>query len=105
MSCSSAPLRGVPSWHRSEVFGLAITVGLLLYEIRNLLLCHDLIDVGEALERRLKLGAGFQPFHRWSEHKTLFTVASFLIFGVVAIGWLFVIAVGVGCTCPGTRAC
>src|SRR4051794_35406894 len=37
------------------IFGLAVTLGLFVYELRGIFLCHELRDRGERLERAMQV--------------------------------------------------
>ena len=96
------------------IFGLAATVGLFVYELRGIFLCHELRDRGERLERAMQLPepAG-DPIpghflerpksHRirdaWGlldrRHPIMVPTASFLVYGSAMLGWLVVSVFGV----------
>jgi hypothetical protein len=44
------------------IFGLFVTVGLFIYELRGMQRCRRLEEQGEALEKKMQLGADLGPF-------------------------------------------
>ena len=95
------------------IFGLTVTVGLFFYELRGILLCHELRDRGDQLERAMQRPTAPDGLVRghfldrpkshtirdaWElldrERPIMVPTASFLVYGSVIIGWLVVSAFG-----------
>ena len=97
------------------IFGVAVTVGLFCYELRGMLLCVELRNRGEALERAMQRPAtGAEPeirghFLERTEHHKIHDAfklykenlpisvpsASFIVNGSAILGWLVVAGFGV----------
>jgi hypothetical protein len=88
------------------LFGVLVTVGLFLHELRGIQECGELIEVGRSLEEKMGLTDGQfirvdNYFHRQESHlKSLFNNfkgpvgAAWVIYPSVAAAWLFVSALG-----------
>jgi hypothetical protein len=96
------------------IFGLAVTLGLFVYELRGIFLCHELRNRGELLERAMQRpeaadelmrghfldrpkSHGIRDAWRLLDHgrPIMVPTASFLVYGTVLIGWLVVCGFGV----------
>ena len=96
------------------IFGLAATLGLFVYELRGIFLCHELRDRGDLLERamqRPEAADGLVHGHfldrpkshqireAWQlldrKHSIMVPTASFLVYGSVIVGWLVVCVFGI----------
>src|SRR6266498_1534645 len=89
------------------VFGVLVTVGLFLHELRGIQECGELIEVGRSLE--VKMGFTDGQFIRWDNyyHRQKSRLkrfinnfkgpvgAAYVIYPSVAAAWLFVAALGV----------
>jgi ketosteroid isomerase-like protein len=87
------------------VFGVLVTLGLFLHELRGIEQCGALIDVGRALEeamgmRRGQFSRDFEYYHPGPRLQRFINQvkgpvgAAFIIYPSVAVAWLFVAALG-----------
>jgi len=91
------------------VFGFVVTLGLFFHELRGILQCGGLIELGKSLEERLKLGEGqftldYKYYNPTGErmiirkflHQLVGPVgAAWIIYPSVCVAWLYVAAVAV----------
>lgn len=72
------------------LFGLLITLGLFVYELRNSQLYDDLISRGRKIEEELGIDTGQFRGRRTPTHALIkHDIAINLIYGTVLVGWLF----------------
>ena len=80
------------------LFGLAVTIGLFIYELRSIQLCLRLLKLGSHLESRLGFDKHTGLFlgrpRGYLRNVVSLPAASYLIYAVVAVGWAYVICVG-----------
>jgi hypothetical protein len=78
------------------LFGAAVTVGLLIYELRGIRHCNVLIDRGADIEASLGISEGmwWRRKHEGGRFVTT-TTASRIVYGTVILGWLYVAGYGV----------
>lgn len=88
------------------LFGVFVTVGLFLHELRGIQECGELIEVGRSLEEKMELTDGQfiredNYYHRQESRLKSFTNnfkgpvgAAWIIYPSVAAAWLFVAALG-----------
>jgi hypothetical protein len=94
------------------LFGVVVTIGLFLHELRGIDACGQLIDRGKWLEAKMNLLEG--QFHRESAYyheprgMKLFINnfkgapgAAWIIYPSVILAWLFVVALGL-CRCQSS---
>jgi len=90
----------------SGIFGVLVTVGLFLHELRGIGECGDLIQVGGLLEKRMGFKDGqFIRTHKYyhegtREHRRRNNFvgpigAGWIIYSAVCMAWLFVAVLGV----------
>jgi hypothetical protein len=91
------------------VFGFVVTLGLFFHELRGILQCGGLIELGKSLEQRLKLGEGqftldYNYYHPTGERRIIRKIfhelvgpvgAAWIIYPSVCMAWLYVAAVAV----------
>jgi hypothetical protein len=97
------------------IFGVFVSLGLFCYELRGMLLCHELRDRGGELERAMQQSAGDEvgvmpghfldlkehygtkeAFQHLKEYSRISVpTASFLVYGSVILGWLVAAAFGI----------
>jgi hypothetical protein len=94
------------------VFGFVITLGLFFHELRGILHCSGLIELGKSLEEELELDEGqftldykyYNPKgNRLIVRKLVHEIigprgAAWIIYPSVCIAWLYVASVGLGLT-------
>ena len=94
------------------VFGFVITLGLFFHELRGILHCSGLIELGKSLEDQLELDEGQftldykyynphgnRPVVRKLVHELIGPRgAAWIIYPSVCIAWLYVASVGLGFT-------
>lgn len=100
-----------PSTHLAAIgiFGFVVTLGLFFHELRGILQCGDLIQLGKELERKLGLDEGqftsdyeyYNPgrskVFRRIFHEIIGPVgAAWIIYPSVCVAWLYVAAFGLG---------
>jgi hypothetical protein len=88
------------------LFGILVTLGLFLHELRGIEQCADLIKVGRALEEKMELPEGQfiredNYYHRQATRLRAFTNnlmgpvgAAWIIYPSVGAAWLFVAILG-----------
>ena len=90
--------KGIAADHLGPIglFGLAVTLGLFFYELRGIQRCGCLIEMGENLERELKLKNA--QFVGRPENKAFgfigATAAGWTVYVAVLLGWTYVTYVG-----------
>jgi hypothetical protein len=95
------------------IFGVLVTLGLFLHELRGIAQCGDLIKVGRWLEEKMGFTDGQfiredNYYHRggpWAKRINNFkgpVGAAWIIYPSVVIAWLFVAIVGL---CPRFVSC
>jgi hypothetical protein len=97
------------------IFGVTVSLGLFCYELRGMLLCHELRDRGGKLERAMQQYAGDEvqemrghfldltekygmkdAFRHLTGYSPISVpTASFFVYGSVILGWLVVVAFGI----------
>ena len=115
------PKQGAPDTLAPEyliaigVFGMLVTLGLFLHELRGIEHCGDLIRIGRSLEEKMGLHEG--QFVREDKHyhrqETLFRSffnnlkgpvgAAWIIYPSVSVAWLFVAVLGLEKLVSGMR--
>lgn len=84
----NAPLAAV------GVFGCAVTVGLFVYEFRNIRECHDLLEQGGRIEEALAVPDGMRRFKNKSKAKLNGFLgaegAGWIVYTAIFCGWLYV---------------
>jgi hypothetical protein len=79
------------------LFGVVITVGLLLHEWRGMRRCWELVELGKSLEKDLGLEGQFSKEHSYydSRYRLVGTgTASWTIYLTVLLAWLGIFALG-----------
>jgi hypothetical protein len=96
-------------------FGVAVTLGLFCYELQGMLLCVELRDRGEKLEKAMQRATSDileemrghflcrTEHHKISDARKLFRknlpisvpTASFIVYGSAILGWVVVAAFGI----------
>lgn len=94
------------------IFGMLVTLGLFLHELRGIEQCGALIEVGTQLEKNMRMRTGqftrdydyyhprkegsndIDPFKRFINNVKGPIGAAWIIYPSVAVAWLFVAALG-----------
>ena len=87
------------------IFGLIVTVGLFLYELRGMQRCNELEKQGKALELQMNLD-GLGPFQglpeRWFHNMLGAPAAGLIVYIATAVAWLALAVYGVISSGPMT---
>lgn len=72
------------------VFGLIVTLGLFVYELRGIQRCNGLIEVGKSLEKALQIDGQFRLRPDPINNLIGTTLAARVIYPAVLASWLFI---------------
>jgi len=77
------------------LFGLAVTIGLFMYELRGIQRCKTLIDLGALFEQKLGISDGqfgSRPKRIWGFIGS--ESAGWVVYPAVMLGWAYLLVIG-----------